>query len=120
MFFHGASWTLILPMAVFALTPAVMALVEDINKAIDRVCPKQTAAAGELQISTQRFSEFQNGKGPLDVRRLALLPQDTFIPALVHVLAERHGLAIVRHDVADLLERVEAALPPRKRMARVS
>jgi hypothetical protein len=112
-----------LPAAAVFITPAVIALCADIGEAIKRARIKQSAAATDIDLSEQRLSEFVNAKSPLDVRRIAVLGEKnpSFWPALIGVLAARHGLSIVPRDVAHLVDGVDALLRARRpRMAKAS
>ncbi len=112
---------MILPAAALVITPAVLALCADIAEAIKRARIKQSAAADDMTLSEQRLSEFQNhGTTPLDVRRLAILAEKnpSFCLELIDILARRHGLAVVRSDVAELIDGVEGLVRGRARMAK--
>lgn len=109
-----------LPVAMVVLSGPALALVADIQEAVRRTQPKQEVAADEMDLTAQRLSEFFNGKSPLDVRRLAALPR-TFWLELIDLLAERHGVHVVRDDVAQLIATVRELAnlaPDRMRMAK--
>jgi transcriptional regulator with XRE-family HTH domain len=104
-----------LPVAVFVAGPAAIALCADIAEARRRSGLKQDGAADLLKVSTQRLSEAENGKSPLDVRRLAEFDR-AFWVELIDLLADRHGITVVRDDIVQILADVRellAALPDR-------
>lgn len=110
-----------LPTAAIMVTPAVVALCANIGNAIQRAQIKQRSAAADMGLSEPRLSEAVNGASPLDVRRLAVLGEKNpaFWRELIAVLAEAHGLTVVRADVADLIRGVDT-LVQRTRSTRMA